>query len=110
PVSSFSSTSTSSPSLYTLSLHDALPISSFNGFFFAETLKSEKKYAYKNQPIIAVTGRKDLDKESYIEAGFAGFLFKPCHPDELLDRKSTRLNSSHVSISYAVFCLKKNTE
>src|SRR5699024_11883521 len=27
----------------------------------------------------------------------------------LLDRKSTRLNSSHVSISYAVFCLKKKT-
>src|SRR5699024_12285346 len=28
-------------------------------------------------------------------------------PGALLDRKSTRLNSSHVSISYAVFCLKK---
>src|SRR5690625_6974131 len=28
----------------------------------------------------------------------------------LLDRKSTRLNSSHVAISYAVFCLKKQTE
>src|SRR5690625_5898163 len=28
-------------------------------------------------------------------------------PDEVLDRKSTRLNSSHVAISYAVFCLKK---
>src|SRR5690554_7503500 len=28
-------------------------------------------------------------------------------PDKLLDRKSTRLNSSHVRISYAVFCLKK---
>src|SRR5699024_9686632 len=28
---------------------------------------------------------------------------------EFLDRKSTRLNSSHVSISYAVFCLKKKT-
>src|SRR5690625_7375407 len=27
-----------------------------------------------------------------------------------LDRKSTRLNSSHVASSYAVFCLKKNTE
>src|SRR5438067_6358132 len=27
--------------------------------------------------------------------------------DSLIDRKSTRLNSSHVSISYAVFCLKK---
>src|SRR5699024_12050484 len=34
-----------------------------------------------------------------------------CHPDgvaSVRDRKSTRLNSSHVSISYAVFCLKKN--
>src|SRR5699024_12080474 len=28
---------------------------------------------------------------------------------EAIDRKSTRLNSSHVSISYAVFCLKKKT-
>src|SRR5439155_16778047 len=28
---------------------------------------------------------------------------------EILDRKSTRLNSSHVAISYAVFCLKKKT-
>src|SRR5699024_12150160 len=27
---------------------------------------------------------------------------------QVQDRKSTRLNSSHVSISYAVFCLKKN--
>src|SRR5690625_5708131 len=30
-------------------------------------------------------------------------------PDVPLDRKSTRLNSSHVAISYAVFCLKKKT-
>src|SRR5690625_6081471 len=30
------------------------------------------------------------------------------HPAPGLDRKSTRLNSSHVAISYAVFCLKKN--
>src|SRR3712207_8105453 len=28
-------------------------------------------------------------------------------PDERVDRKSTRLNSSHANISYAVFCLKK---
>src|SRR5690625_6252128 len=28
-------------------------------------------------------------------------------PGNMLDRKSTRLNSSHVAISYAVFCLKK---
>src|SRR6266513_48138 len=31
------------------------------------------------------------------------------HPDPRRDRKSTRLNSSHVSMSYAVFCLKKKT-
>src|SRR3712207_8924772 len=30
--------------------------------------------------------------------------------DAFLDRKSTRLNSSHANISYAVFCLKKKTE
>src|SRR5690625_7044493 len=30
-------------------------------------------------------------------------------PNASLDRKSTRLNSSHVAISYAVFCLKKKT-
>src|SRR5438874_7281441 len=31
-------------------------------------------------------------------------------PTPILDRKSTRLNSSHVEISYAVFCLKKKKE
>src|SRR5438477_9354628 len=31
-------------------------------------------------------------------------------PDGVLDRKSTRLNSSHMSISYAVFCLKKKND
>src|SRR5438067_9256413 len=31
-------------------------------------------------------------------------------PGEVEDRKSTRLNSSHVSISYAVFCLKKKND
>src|SRR3712207_7281625 len=32
------------------------------------------------------------------------------HEPELADRKSTRLNSSHANISYAVFCLKKKTD
>src|SRR2546430_9912720 len=36
-------------------------------------------------------------------------LFK-CVDDDLRDRKSTRLNSSHSQISYAVFCLKKKTD
>src|ERR1035441_10858099 len=33
----------------------------------------------------------------------------PLHP-QILDRKSTRLNSSHLGISYAVFCLKKKNK
>src|SRR5690554_7379804 len=36
-----------------------------------------------------------------------GFIFIGVNAANLLDRKSTRLNSSHVRISYAVFCLKK---
>src|SRR5690625_5514450 len=40
--------------------------------------------------------------KKYVNIGVATAL-----PDHTLDRKSTRLNSSHVAISYAVFCLKK---
>src|SRR3989442_13910707 len=48
-------------------------------------------------------------------SAFCGGLLKPAHPrpagrkkpETAGDRKSTRLNSSHVRISYAVFCLKK---
>src|SRR2546430_13349072 len=38
------------------------------------------------------------------------FTFPPNANDQPLDRKSTRLNSSHSQISYAVFCLKKKKE
>src|SRR3712207_6886019 len=37
------------------------------------------------------------------------FLLPAILPNKLRDRKSTRLNSSHANISYAVFCLKKKT-
>src|SRR5437764_12723091 len=61
------------------------------------------KIADPAQPVFAIdhdiqnTTPKNLEKYANIEA-FAGVL---------LDRKSTRLNSSHRCISYAVFCLKK---
>src|SRR3712207_8417586 len=35
---------------------------------------------------------------------------QPAHPPAERDRKSTRLNSSHANISYAVFCLKKKNK
>src|SRR5690606_41289496 len=38
---------------------------------------------------------------------FDSFFRRPASTRETTDRKSTRLNSSHVKISYAVFCLKK---
>src|SRR5699024_12022961 len=46
-----------------------------------------------------------LNHNSYVVQFSALLIIDHFH--EILDRKSTRLNSSHVSISYAVFCLKK---
>src|SRR5690625_2208855 len=58
---------------------------------------------------IAVTGALIIGE--YWEAAAVTFLFVLGAALEAatLDRKSTRLNSSHVAISYAVFCLKKQT-
>src|SRR5438477_12544280 len=64
--------------IYTLSLHDALPI---------------------------------LDADSVLQRDSLMLIVEPLLEDPTVvacgDRKSTRLNSSHMSISYAVFCLKK---
>src|SRR2546430_13541382 len=54
-----------------------------------------------------------LFRSSYLDEAFDG---PSLHPGDLAartamrDRKSTRLNSSHSQISYAVFCLKKNIQ
>src|SRR5690606_27219241 len=45
-----------------------------------------------------------------IAGGVLLVLVSGVHPGRAADRKSTRLNSSHVKISYAVFCLKKKNE
>src|SRR2546429_7144779 len=63
---------TATTEIYTLSLHDALPI-----------------FADDNSPLFLHYDSRELGGETP------------------LDRKSTRLNSSHGYISYAVFCLKK---
>src|SRR5437773_5121446 len=65
---------TATTEIYTLSLHDALPIC------------------------------------SYSSCSKACRVWPPTCAQNATDRKSTRLNSSHITISYAVFCLKKKTE
>lgn len=52
-----------------------------NGLHFMETLKNHK--AYKEQPIIAMTGRSNLSVEDYIESGFSEVLTKPFQTSEL---------------------------
>src|SRR5438477_12227794 len=70
---------TATTEIYTLSLHDALPISP----------------RAVPRSIAGKFSREPPDKSAFLSGSRKS------------DRKSTRLNSSHMSISYAVFCLKK---
>src|SRR2546428_7363858 len=79
---------TATTEIYTLSLHDALPIYPAHGFL---DIAAGLQQQMIEQPPQAHLGQK-LPDEIGIKIG---------------DRKSTRLNSSHDQISYAVFCLKK---
>src|SRR5688572_31781467 len=69
---------TATTEIYTLSLHDALPILEIRA-------TSDKQREFGGERLQYVASGRDV----------------------LQDRKSTRLNSSHSQISYAVFCLKK---
>src|SRR5438128_4440442 len=81
--------------IYTLSLHDALPI-----------------WLRDAQLGGAILIEADLRKAESRGANLQGAILRGADLDgaNLEDRKSTRLNSSHGSISYAVFCLKKKKE
>src|SRR3712207_6871677 len=85
---------TATTEIYTLSLHDALPIYELLGlgrqcaigkYLVAERLESGRDFRRELRPL----AHKLLTRRR--------------------DRKSTRLNSSHANISYAVFCLKKKS-
>src|SRR5689334_24430291 len=82
--------------IYTLSLYDALPISNVSDILASSLSKT--RTAYHADPKTARSVRV---------LNFGSILFLPGGTTE--DRKSTRLNSSHSSSSYAVFCLKKKT-
>src|SRR5256884_1368839 len=92
---------TATTEIYTLSLHDALPI-------------------FRHLPIVTIDGEtaRDFDDAVYVERRANGWHLQVHIADvahyvrtstvlDREDRKSTRLNSSHGYISYAVFCLKK---
>src|SRR3989442_4852317 len=78
---------TATTEIYTLSLHDALPI-----YVFTTT-------RFEGNPLAVFTDGDGLS-DNAMQA-----IAREMNLSE--DRKSTRLNSSHVRISYAVFCLKK---
>src|SRR3712207_7859579 len=71
---------TATTEIYTLSLHDALPI-------FQRRLLRDQRRAGRQDRLAVRVGDDRAEQQA--------------------DRKSTRLNSSHANISYAVFCLKK---
>src|SRR3712207_8757667 len=86
---------TATTEIYTLSLHDALPI-----------------YGVRNDGVANERDEVGADVEGAL-GGAGGDLLQGDEAGNALaggpgeDRKSTRLNSSHANISYAVFCLKK---
>src|SRR3712207_9253816 len=91
---------TATTEIYTLSLHDALPIS----------------HRLPAQPELLEPGPVPAgEEEDGVEVGGCGGVVGPPgdrgveQPLRQADRKSTRLNTSHANISYAVFCLKKKT-
>src|SRR3712207_7261432 len=96
---SFFFNDTATTEIYTLSLHDALPIC---GAFGCPTYSLQERII------------KFLTILDFIQQNIQSLLINPGFRTFYLrlflhggDRKSTRLNSSHANISYAVFCLKK---
>src|SRR3712207_8264865 len=90
----FNDTATSE--IYTLSLHDALPIYAVEDHEIGAAHEGGK---LRIGPGIAVLHVADVADAA-----------APVAQAEPGDRKSTRLNSSHANISYAVFCLKKKPQ
>src|SRR5690348_17808642 len=87
---------TATTEIYTLSLHDALPI-------YVERLRGADGEPAAAACAHAGRVRAQQSQLARLRRGAHGTVVT-------LDRKSTRLNSSHPSISYAAFCLKKKIQ
>src|SRR5438874_3257449 len=86
-------TDTATTEIYTLSLHDALPILRGSGRSARSSRAARRGVSAGRTDSRRTLGRA-FRRHQRVRAARE-------------DRKSTRLNSSHVEISYAVFCLKK---
>src|SRR2546426_6303549 len=94
---------TATTEIYTLSLHDALPISTSIISLNGASIKKSKTKVRKLSRAIPLLRNLPSERKGRKKKSIKG-LKKWYRPT---DRKSTRLNSSHLVISYAVFCLKK---
>src|SRR3712207_7718524 len=88
---------TATTEIYTLSLHDALPI-----LQEVEPARHGEALWRRRRAVLGVAAASD--ERADLVAHLPG---RRRLDDAPRDRKSTRLNSSHANISYAVFCLKK---
>src|SRR5690606_41476726 len=91
-----------------LSLHDALPIYIWTHTNTRLTSALMNRLTSDQQGFNSIymmmdSGARGSKEQIRQLSGMRGLMAKP----QKSDRKSTRLNSSHVKISYAVFCLKK---
>src|SRR5690606_42123334 len=91
-----------------LSLHDALPI-------WPAGAAGVEQTAAAQAPVLQGCGGRAACRRFGQPADTGQAVLPLCqrsrrHAVDFEDRKSTRLNSSHVKISYAVFCLKKKTK
>src|SRR3712207_7688029 len=89
---------TATTEIYTLSLHDALPIYGIGKTRVPQRASSTLDVIW-TRSANSHTGRRHDGPQQRPD--------RWQHPTTRQDRKSTRLNSSHANISYAVFCLKK---
>lgn len=73
-----------------------------DGFMFLEKLKELPETIFKNQPVIALTGRTDLDLSVYKDAGFTTVVKKPYSPKILLETIQHILDHEEIPVSETI--------
>src|SRR6201999_4620065 len=92
---------TATTEIYTLTLHDALPISLPGGGRVATVFPVTDALRNPDFGFVQMRSEEHTSELRHLGISYAVFCLK---------KKSTRLNSSHLGISYAVFCLKKKNK